>query len=276
MTQSNLISDIAKTSLYYIDLPKVENLNGDKELFIDAKSFIEGDNNQLLKCYDVEVNRERNSFNLLANGFEVITISDKLSALLSSCVGEYKADIKPKAHQEIASMLETWFRETHQKDYIVIPVDLVIRNLHDKKFKPIIIAHIDFPRVTFNTETIDTFKWNIDSSISKAMIDTADMVNVWMPIQYNDDFPLAVIDKSTVSEGDKVVYNAPRQNAQIFKAVAMQHSNNHRWYAPKLIDRKQAIIFQTLHTPHAAIKLADNPNRTSAEVRCLLLKKNPE
>jgi len=257
-----------------VDLPKDVNNNG--ELFIDAKSFIEGDPNQLLKCYEVEVNRERNNFNLLVNGFEVITISDILSKLLESYAIEYKPDIKPKVHQEIASILETWFRETYQKDYIVIPVDLVIRNLYDKKFKPIIIAHIDFPRVSFNTETINTFKWNIDSTLPKAMLDNADMVNMWIPIQYNNDFPLALIDKTTINENDKIIYNAPRQNAQIFKSVGMQYSNEHHWYAPQLIDGKQAIIFQTLQTPHAAIKLTNNPKRTSAEIRCLLLKKKPE
>jgi len=263
-----------RASVYYVTLPE-GNRNENEQLFIDAKKFIEGDPNQLLQRYDIDVNREKENFNLMQNGFEIINIPESLSELLVGCGDKYKENVKPIVHKEIASLLQTWFYDVHQKDYIVIPVDLVIRNLHDKKFKPIIIAHIDFPHKSFNTETIDTFKWNI-GSFSQAMLETADMVNVWIPIQYNNDFPLALIDKSTVGESDKVTYNAPRQNAQIFKAVAVQHSNDHRWYSPQLIDGKQAIIFQTLHTPHAAIKLTEDPNRTSAEIRCLLIKRKPE
>lgn len=104
------------------------------------------------------------------------------------------------------------------------------------------------------------------------------MLNIWMPIEPIKSFPLAVVDKSTLSPGDLVPATLIIDEiGKPFTGLILKHREGQEYFYRPNQNVGEALIFETFHTPHFAFKLPGQTEvRESTEVRCVFYKKkNP-
>lgn len=103
------------------------------------------------------------------------------------------------------------------------------------------------------------------------------MINIWMPLETVNAYPLAVLDLTTLDFKNYVVPMKVRVNGIAGELIsgALRYSQEQQFYYKPGLERGQVIIFESFKTPHTAfITPEQQGDRESFDIRCAFIKRN--
>ncbi|CAF1082889.1 unnamed protein product [Adineta ricciae] len=268
----------------------------------EVSSLIQNGNLQVedtsVQLYDGE--EVRRLFAFQQHGFEYWQLNNIISEALHqlAAVPTERAN-RIRLRQSIIPLLTEWGHQLNLKFNLVVPLDTVYRDTnhkqHSNAFGPVCFAHVDFPSTNF-TETLfhfkDTWKVNIELALGLqphtltdeqyTSVQVEKVVNIWMPLTpCPTKNTLAVMDYSSIDQFDQELqpYTAVRRTGNHFTALGVYFRDYHRWICQSDMKIGDAVVFDTLHTPHSAATIerpdARQDHRQSVEVRVLFLNVSP-
>ena len=239
-------------------------------------------------CYHEE-NDLISDFNFNNNGFKFTKFDGKLLKLAEE-FSHRKIDngsAELLLIREATNFIMNWGKENNIEFDVVAPLGLVYRNQDesDKSAqRPIPFAHVDFQEKTIKKTFQDLVKvWKPPMETVLGEMSTEKynnlkvvaMCNLWMSLNV---LParntLAVLDKTSINVSQLRPYRGETQDPLVkVTSMSLHEDKNQRWVAHDQMTIGKGIIFNTLLTPHTAVKLPKNPEikydecRKSAEIR---------
>ncbi len=252
----------------------------------------------VLTQMSVTVNQSKNRFSFNKNGFEfhhfshgpfrnaIETFSDDLRCKEKHLV--YRPEMEtheiPRFQRALEKEMFRIGKEIGLEFDEVVCADAVCRDTGNGRFGAVFLAHIDFPLKDSKTTLKGHSEWR-ESLVKKLGSLTQEeyenlkivkIMNAWLPL---DDkvvaSPLAVMDIQTVDESDIRQYQAERANGGKFPALGVMPRIGQRWYIKKDLGKGDVYIFDSCRTPHTAVKIPDqgDKSRKSVECRVFFIKK---
>lgn len=239
-------------------------------------------------CYP---RQQAKCFRFKENGFEFRKITgDLITALKQMAQTPENQGTRLAVRKAVVPYLTQWGKEQGIDFDLVVPVDTVYRNTNqDAKnaFGSVPLAHVDFPEKDY-PKTLHTFEANWKPRVDEAMLhslsseeyrhlDVHQAINIWIALnQRNTENTLALMDTSTLNkEKELLPYSAVRRDQDHFTSQGVFRNPNHRWVVESDMKFGDAVIFNTLQTPHTAISIPKydcDPDRQSIELRVLFIK----
>jgi hypothetical protein len=230
-------------------------------------------------------------FHFKENGFEFRKITGDLhTAVKQLAQTPDNNDSRINVRKAVVPYLTQWGK-AHGIDFdLVVPVDTVYRNTNqDAKnaFGSVPLAHVDFPETDY-PKTLQSFEANWKPRVDQAMqrelsseeyraLNVSQAINIWIPLnERNTENTLALMDLSTLNQpSDLQPYTAVRRDEYHFTSQGVLRNPNQKWVIQSDMKSGDAVIFNTLRTPHTAIdvpKYDCDPDRQSIELRVLFIK----
>jgi len=229
-------------------------------------------------------------FHFKVNGFEFRKITGDLHTAVKQMARTPDIDSRINVRKAVVPYLTHWGK-AHGIDFdLVVPVDTVYRNTNqDAKnaFGTVPLAHVDFPETDY-PKTLQTFEENWKPRVDQAMqrelsseeyraLNVSQAINIWIPLnERNTENTLALMDVSTLNQAsDLQPYKAVRRDQDHFTSQGVLRNPNQKWVIQSDMKSGDAVIFNTLRTPHTAIdvpKYDCDPDRQSIELRVLFIK----
>lgn len=240
-------------------------------------------------------------FDFKKNGFEFRSTNDEdLLKILKSTRKDNPYLFEDETLELTGKLVEKWAAEKKMEDVIVIPLSMVYRSeVPSKNVQPVAgLTHVDFKKNP--TKSTDNYrnlflsvKPKIEDALNRNLTDEEFsnlelelMVNVWMPLQDAptentlammdtaglDDKELRPFTNEVLLEGPTGVFSIP------FTVMTMRPSKRQQFIIQSDMKRGDYIIFDTLNTPHSAVKAPRKEAmpglpRDSVEVRVFVIKK---
>ncbi len=232
-------------------------------------------------------------FHFKENGFEFLKITLDLNTAVKQMAQTPDDNSRRNVRKAVVPYLTQWGKAQGIDFDLVVPVDTVYRNTNqDAKnaFGSVPLAHVDFPETDY-PQTLQTFEANWKPRVDQAMqrelsseeyrhINVCQAINIWIPLnERNTENTLALMDISTLNqESDLQPYKAVRRDQYHFTSQGVFRNPNQKWVVQSDMKSGDAVIFNTLHTPHTAVDIPKydcDPDRQSIELRALFIKIRP-
>lgn len=251
---------------------------------------------EILKPVKVNVysypREEIHRFHYKENGFEFCKINNQLTNALEQVALQKGGDSNTRTavRKAVAPFLAEWGKRQGLIFTHVVALDTVYRDTNDDSqnaFKAVPLAHVDFPGEDY-PKTLKVFEDNWKPRIEEALdekltseeythLDVKEAVNIWMPLNRRaTQNTLALMDTSLLkNESELQPYNAVRKDKDNFTAMVVKGQLRHKWVVESGMKFGDAVIFNTLGTPHTALDIPkDNCDlyRQSVEIRVVFIK----
>jgi hypothetical protein len=248
--------------------------------------------NRVLENVNSKIHLTEDRFNFFKNGFE---FHDHKKTSLGDAIKVFAKgpsewtlipDQTIKEHaKEVESFFSTWAKTSGIDFRAVVWIDTVYRNTMAGKFGAVHLVHVDFPSDNHRQTLRGHMNWKdrVVEKLGDMSSETYEnlsiklIANIWMPLDERVVAePLAIMDTDTL--GDRAhhlrVYQDQRLNGgEKYPSVGVRPNPEHRWYIKKDMELGEAVIFNSCLTPHSAVTLPNQGDKTrkSIESRVLFL-----
>lgn len=229
-------------------------------------------------------------FNFKNNGFEFCRITGAFSDSLKHLAKTPESsDSRANVRKTLVPYLTQWGKTQGIDFDTVIPVDTVYRNTNlevKNAFGAVPLAHVDFPEANYPQTLLNfeqTWKPRVEEGLHQTLtsseysqLNVAQAINIWIPLnEHNTENTLAVMDISTLNEETELqLYSAVRRDQTNIVSLGVNGKPHHKWVVESDMKFGDAIIFNSLRTPHTALdvpKIDCDPYRHSVEIRVLFV-----
>jgi hypothetical protein len=251
--------------------------------------------NDVLKKVTTKVTKTQEKFSFSQNGFEFVNFEKEG---LETTVGEFAAakswfDITDETQTQHSTEVENFFTKWGKQQKIdfskVVWIDTVYRNTAGGRFGAVHFTHVDFPAKEYSSHDFSsalkghgaTWKDRVVKKLGDMTKDEyeklniAKMCNIWIPLDKKlEAEPLAIMDMQTLSKdkSELHVYEDSRaMGGDMYHSVGVTPQEQHRWYIKENMGLGDAVIFDTCQTPHTAVTLPDQGNKTRKSIECRVL-----
>lgn len=245
----------------------------------------------VLQEVPISVQESQDRFSFHRNGFEfhhfphgpfrnaIQTFSDDLRCKEKHL--QYRKEMEeheiPRFQRAVEKELSRVGREMGLEFDEVVCGDAVCRDTGSGRFGAVHLVHIDFPPKAYRETLRGHSEWR--ESISKKLgpltqeeyenLGIVKIMNVWIPLDERvEACPLAVMDTQTIDQSDVRQYEAERAGGGKFPALGVLPRAGQCWYSKKDLRLGDAYIFDSCRTPHTAVKLPDQGDKTRKSVEC--------
>lgn len=250
---------------------------------------------KVLQKFSTQVYKTNNTFDFFKNGFEFIDfrgtqLSQAIETLANgptSWIDMPQASITNHA-TAVENALSQWGQKQGLQFRHVVWIDTVYRNTAGGKFGAVHFVHADFPAINYSSEDYaSTLKGHSDwkervtmklGAMSTEMYEklhVSKIVNIWMPLDKKIVAePLAIMDIHSLGDPKESlrVYQDVRANGGTkYYSVSVLPRVGQRWYIKDNMKRGEAIVFDSCQTPHTAVSLPDQGNKTRRSVECRVI-----
>lgn len=162
-------------------------------------------------------------------------------------------------------------------------IDTVYRNTAGGKFGAVHFVHCDFPANDSASTLRGHGDWK-DRVVKKLgpmtteeyeKLNISKIVNVWMPLNKKVEAePLAMMDVESLKDpsADLRVYEDERVNGGgLYHSVGVVPKPEQRWYIRDNMKLGEGVIFDSCSTPHTAVSLPDQGDKTRRSLECILI-----
>ncbi len=269
-----------------------ENFEREMQLDLDNPSCLLS--NKILQTMKTTIYKEDSKFTFNRNGFEFCSFQETpfgnaIADLSKDPMNEETPCWENRTFaRKLEEKMEKWGRNNGLDFSSVVWVDTVYRDTMKGKFKAVHFAHVDFPpnEYTLTLQGHSNWQDRVGEKLTDMTPDNYEklnvsrIVNLWMPLdQRLEAEPLALMDTQSLSDPNNQlgIYEDRRKSTgETYRSVGIIPAPEHKWYIQKQMTLGDGVIFDCCKTPHTAVSLPEqgNKSRTSAECRVLFLQTN--